>query len=156
MKQVDGIFGSERTGGYNAFKWMPQAARSARENIRTWDQLGLAGDCANKPINTYGYAPTGMRSFFEIDVFNGGDKWNPNYREFVEAGTKMVSGGEVGQSGSIDQMLVELAKDKYGIGWTGIGEARTVTQVKPVALAAKDGAPTLNLRGRTFKTGPIH
>ena len=140
MKQLDGIFGAARTGGYDGFRWMPQFARSARDDIRTWDQLGLTGEWADKQINTYGYANTGMAKFFELKVFNGGEKWNPNYREYVESGTRMVSAGELGQTGGSKQMLAELSKDKYGIGWSGIAHAKSFPQLKPVALAAKDGA----------------
>ena len=155
IKQLDGIFGSERTGGYRGFKWMPQAARSAKEDIRTWGQLGLTGEWAKKPIRTYGYAFTGMTNFFELKVFNGGEKWNPNYREYVEAGTKMVSEGDIGQTGSIDHMLAELSKDKYGMGWTGIPHAKNFAQVKALALAAQDGGlyvePTReNVQNRTY------
>lgn len=142
MAQLDGIFGSERTGGYKAYEWMPEYARGADKNIRTWGQLGLKGKWANKPIHTYGYADTGMTNFFQINVFHGGDKWNPNYRQYVEYGTKMVSAGPIGETGSIKYMLEqELAKDPYGIGWTGIPHAAGVPQVKALALAAKAGGP---------------
>ena len=142
MAQLDGIFGAERTGGYNGYQWMPEYARGADKNIRTWGQLGLKGKWANKPIHTYGYANTGMTNFFQLKVFHGGEKWNPNYREYVEYGTKMVSAGAIGQTGSIKYMLQqELANDPYGIGWTGIPHAADVPQVKALALAAKDGGP---------------
>lgn len=140
MDQLDGIFGSERTGGYKGYKWMPQYVRGPEKNIRTWGQLGLTGKWANKPIHTYGYAFTGMTNFFELKVFHGGDRWNPNYREYVEYGTKMVSSGPVGQTGSIRYMLThELAQDPYGIAWTGIPHAAGVPQVKPLAIAAGSG-----------------
>jgi phosphate transport system substrate-binding protein len=142
MSQLDGIFGSERTGGYKGFKWMPEYARGADQNIRTWGQLGLKGKWADKPIHTYGYADTGMTNFFELKVFHGDDKWNPNYRQYVEYGTKMVSAGAIGQTGSIKYMLEhELANDPYGIGWTGIPHAADVPEVKAVAIAAKAGGP---------------
>ena len=141
MKQLDGIFGSERTGGYHGYQWMPQEARSAEENIRTWGQLGLKGEWANRPIQTYGYAPTGMRNFFELKVFHGGDKWNPNYREYVESDTKMEPAGELGQSVGSHRMLEEVAKDKYGIAWSGIGHASNVPGLKAIALASRDGLP---------------
>ena len=142
MNQLDGIFGAQRTGGYKGFKWMPEYARGAEKNIRTWGQLGLTGKWADKPIHTYGYANTGMTNFFELKVFHGGDKWNPNYSEYVEYGTKMVSSGPVGHTGSIKYMLKhELAKDPYGIGWTGIPHAADVPQVRALAIAAGKGAP---------------
>src|SRR6266851_8216157 len=54
MKQLDGIFGAERAGGWEGTSWRPQYARGPQENIRTWGQLGLTGEWADKPINVYG------------------------------------------------------------------------------------------------------
>ncbi len=124
MKQLDGIFGAERTGGYDGYKWTSRAARSASDNIRTWGQLGL-------------YANTGMAKFFELKVFNGGEKWNPNFREYVESETKMVTD----ESGSSYHMLGELVKDKYGIGWSGIPHARRFPELKPIPLAQDERGP---------------
>src|SRR5215813_1428287 len=139
MKQLDGIFGAARTGGYDGYRWMPQYARTAKDDIRAWGQLGLTGEWADKPIQTYGYANTGMTNFFQLRVFHGGDKWNPNYRQYVEAETKMVTD----EANSSYHMLAELAKDKYGIAWCGIPHARKFPELrlKPVALAAKEGGP---------------
>jgi phosphate transport system substrate-binding protein len=136
MKQLDGIFGSERTGGYKGYKWYPDLGRSAKDDIRTWGQLGLTGEWADKPIHTYGYANTGMSNFFQLTVFNGGEKWNPNYREYVESDTKMVTD----ENGSSYHMLSELSKDKYGIAWSGIPHAKNFPQLRPLALAANDGS----------------
>jgi len=143
LKQLDGIFGSERTGAYTGFKWMPQKARGPEGNIRTWGQLGLTGAWADRPIQTYGYAPSGMSAFFQLQVFGGGDKWNPNYREYIENGTKIMSAGETGARGGILRMLAELARDPYGIGWAGMPqfEAAKVSGLKAIALAASEGGP---------------
>ncbi|HEY1392883.1 MAG TPA: substrate-binding domain-containing protein, partial [Methylibium sp.] len=54
MQQLDGIFGAERGGGWKALTWDEGAAHTPAQNIRTWGQLGLTGDWANKPIHTYG------------------------------------------------------------------------------------------------------
>lgn len=137
MKQLDGIFGAERTGGYDGYKWTSRAARGALDNIRTWGKLGLTGEWADKPIQTYGYANTGMAKFFELKVFNGGEKWNPNYREYVESETKMVTD----ESGSSYHMLGELVKDKYGIGWSGIPHAKRFPELKPIRLAQDERGP---------------
>jgi phosphate transport system substrate-binding protein len=139
MKQVDGIFGSARTGGYDGYRWMSQAGRTAKDDIRTWGQLGLTGEWADKPIQTYGYANTGMTNFFELKVFNGGDKFNPNYRQYVESETKMVTD----EATSSYHMLADLANDKYGIAWCGVPHANKFPELKlkPVALAAKQGGP---------------
>src|SRR5262247_1284017 len=50
IKQLDGIFGSERVAGLDGFKWRLSAGRTAKDNIRAWGQLGLTGEWADKPI----------------------------------------------------------------------------------------------------------
>jgi phosphate transport system substrate-binding protein len=151
LRQLDGIFGAERTGGYaeNSKLFDPRAARGPEDNLRTWGQLGLSGDWKNKPIQTYGYADTGMRHFFELKVFGGGDKWNPNYREYVESGTAMVPSGT--RVGSHD-MLVALSHDKYGIGWSGLGQAASVPGLKALSLAKADGGPYFAPNARNCRT----
>lgn len=153
MKQLDGIFGAQRTGGYkeNSASFDPGSARGPEGDIRTWGQLGLTGEWANKPIQTYGYAQTGMRHFFELQVFGGGDMWNPNYREYTETGTKMVPDGS--GVGSRD-MLITLAKDKYGIGWSGFGQMNRIPGVhlKALALAKDDGGPYYEPTPLNFQT----
>jgi phosphate transport system substrate-binding protein len=139
MKQLDGIFGSERVAGLRGFKWTIQAGRSAKDDIRTWGQLGLTGEWADKAIHTYGHGPGGTTNFFQIKVLNGSDKWNPNYRGFVETGSKMIGDDDSNQVGGTQHMLSELAKDKYGIAWTVIPQARKASGIKPLALAARDG-----------------
>ena len=54
LKQIDGIFGAERSGGWKGTKWSTDSARSAADNLRTWGQLGLQGEWADKPIHVYG------------------------------------------------------------------------------------------------------
>src|SRR5262249_2917453 len=54
MKQLDGVFGAERTGGWIALRWNEKAARGPEGNIRTWGQLGVSGSLANQPIHVYG------------------------------------------------------------------------------------------------------
>lgn len=149
LQQLDGIFGSERNGGYDGFRWSPLAARSAREDIRTWGQLGLSGEWANRSINTAGYALTGMAVVFQQKVFRGGDKWNPNYRQFIEGGTKQVADTRL----TIQQMLSDLSADKYGIAWTGIAQAKEYPNLKPVALAARPGTPYIAPTRENFANG---
>lgn len=140
VEQLDGIFGEARTGGYkqNSVQWVVDDARGPETNIRTWGQLGLTGEWSDKPIQTYGYAPTGMRGFFELRVFGGGKKWNPNYREYVDTGTKMVPPGV--PVGSHD-MLRQIARDKYAIGWSANGHAARVPGLKAIALGRDAAGP---------------
>jgi phosphate transport system substrate-binding protein len=140
MKQLDGIFGAERTGGFRGFKWTLKDGRPATENIRTWGQLGLKGEWANKQINTYGHAPSGTSMFFTLKVLKNSDKWNPNYREFVETGSKMIADDDHTSEGGLQNMISNLlAKDRYGIAWTIIPQARHEKNIKYVALADGDG-----------------
>jgi phosphate transport system substrate-binding protein len=142
MKQLDGIFGSQRTGGYRGYQWIP-VERSAQDNIRTWGQLGLGGEWKNKPIQTYGYADGGMAQFFQFEVFAGGDKWNENYRQYVEDGTRILGKELKGSASGILSMLAEIEKNKYGIGFAGFPQWKKVpdvTGIRPVALS-KDGGP---------------
>jgi len=152
MKQLDGIFGSERVAGLSGFKWQLSAGRSAKDDIRTWGQLGLTGEWADKPIHTYGHGPGGTTNFFQVKVLHGSDKWNPNYRGFVETGSKMIADDDKAQLGGTQHMLCdELAKDKYGIAWTIIPQARKVPGLKPLALQAKEGGPYIEPTRENFQ-----
>ncbi len=143
LAQLDGIFGSERNGALRGFKWDLKAARGADKDIRTWGQLGLTGDWADKPIQTYGHAPSGTTRFFQLRVLRNSDKWNPNYRGYVETGSKMIDDDDkVEQRGGVQYMLrEELMRNKYGIAWTIVPQASKVPGLKPVALAVKEGGP---------------
>jgi phosphate transport system substrate-binding protein len=152
MQQLDGIFGAERTGGLHGFKWTVKDARGPEQNIRTWGQLGLTGDWADKPIQTYGHAPSGTSRFFQLKVLSNGDKWNPNFREYVETGSKMIADDDHAQLGGLQHMLAdELAHDKYGVAWTIVPQARKVPGLKALALSAKEDAPCVTPSRETFQ-----
>jgi phosphate transport system substrate-binding protein len=137
MAQLDGIFGAERTGRWDETKskWIVDASRGPDKNIRTWGQLGLTGEWTNKPIQTYGFDLTGsgFSFFFAHRVFNGGDKWNDNLKEYV--GITKPGGGFLS---SPPQVTAALARDRYGIGFSGIQYNKT-GELKPIAIAADAG-----------------
>jgi phosphate transport system substrate-binding protein len=139
MEQLDGIFGSERTGGMRGFKWTPSDGRGAEKDIRTWGELGLGGEWAAKPIQTYGHAPSGTTRFFQWKVMANGDKWNPNYREYVETGSKMIADEDrATQRLGLQHMLKEeLAKNRYGIAWTVMPQAKGVDGIKVIAVTPR-------------------
>jgi len=118
--------------------------------------LGLTGDWANKTIQTYGYTFTGMKWFFQMKVFHGGQKWNPNYREYVETESFMVDReNPLGRTLTIDQMLADLSKDKYGIAYCPLHYAKNFPHVKPLAIAATEDGPYYepnreNFQNRTY------
>lgn len=153
LDQLDGIFGAERNGGLRGFEWTLADARGAEKNIRTWGQLGLSGEWADRPIQTYGHAPSGASRFFEWNVLHNSDKWNPNYRGYVESGSKMIAAADrVTQHAGIRYMLEhDLAHDRYGIAWTIMPQAKGIGGIKPVALAATPAGPYVLPSRRSFQ-----
>ena len=145
IDQLDGIFGAQRDAGMRGFEWTPAGARGSDKSIRTWGQLGLTGEWADKPIQTYGHAPSGTTRFFQWKVLQGSDKWNENFREYVETGSKMIAAEDRDtQHLGIKYMLQhELANDRYGIAWTVMPQARDIDGIKLVGLSAHDGGPAI-------------
>ncbi|MDB6126825.1 MAG: phosphate transporter substrate-binding protein, partial [Verrucomicrobia bacterium] len=77
VEQLDGIYGTQRTGGWDGTKWTTAAARGPEKNIRTWGQLGLTGEWADKPIKPYGSDVTisNWDDLVQQVAFHGGTKW---------------------------------------------------------------------------------
>ena len=153
MEQLDGVFGAERAGGWDGTSWRPNWARGPERNIRTWGQLGLTGEWADKPINVYGLTLRYHQATEISDrVLKASDKWNEHlkiYANFVSKAGKLERG-----------MNEDLAADKYGIGIVAApttnltGGASQPTQ-KVLAVAAKDGGPYIaytldTLQNRTY------
>jgi phosphate transport system substrate-binding protein len=122
MEQLDRIFGSERSGGWeiganadNNLLFTGKYARGPEANIRKWGQLGLTGDWADKEIQTYGYVAPGFATNFQRLVMHWSVKWNPNFKEYVEA--KEATSDAAGAAVVSQRMYETLEKDKYGIGW---------------------------------------
>jgi len=159
MEQLDGIFGAERTAGMRGFKWTPSDGRGPEKDIRTWGQMGLTGEWAGKPIQTYGHAPSGTTRFFQWKVMGNGDKWNPNYREYVETGSKMIAEEDKAtQRLGLQHMLKEeLAKNRYGIAWTVMPQAKGIDGIKVIAVAPRgsDRAVMPSLESFQDRTYPM-
>lgn len=141
VDQLDGVFGSERNGTLEGFVWTPAGARGADKNIRTWGQLGLKGAWAAKPIQTYGHGPSGTTRFFQWKVLGNTDKWNPNYKGYVETGSKQIAAiDKAKQTLGARYMLTEdLAKNPYGIGWSTMSQANGLPGIKMLALIPRGG-----------------
>src|SRR6266852_4473689 len=144
--QLDRIFGAERTGGWEIGEsaghnilYTAKYARGPETNIRKWGQLGLTGDWADKEIQTYGYIAPGFTIYFERKLLHWSDKWNPNYKEYVEA--KEAPADASGHSVSSERLLEELSKDKYGIGWAAQMHIKDYPNVKQIALAVDEKGP---------------
>ena len=152
IDQLDGIFGSARKGGLRGFEWTPALGRDAGKDIRTWGDLGLSGEWADKPIQTYGHAPSGTTRFFQLHVLGNTDKWNPNYHGYVETGSKMIAPEDSEQRLGIQHMLrKELVQDRYGIAWTIMSQAQGVDGIKPLALAPRGSDKYVGPSKRSFQ-----
>ncbi len=150
LDELDGIFGAQRTGGWNGAAWSTAAARGPEKNLREWGALGLRGEWAGKPIRLFGIDATlsNWSDLFQRVVFKGGDKWNPALKEMVRGGVKAPA----------DQQIVQgVANDKYAIGFNLMRVAEKEPRVKVLALAASEGAPCVAPTARTVyeRTYPL-
>lgn len=145
MKQLDGIFGAERTGGYVGTTWHPEAGRPASENIRTWGQLGLTGKWKDASIHVYGLnLEYGMARDFQQMVFHGGDKWSESLKEYAN-----YAGPDGTLKIAAEQLMIDLAKDPFGIGYSGVMFLNPGT--KTLLIAEKEGAPAVPLTIETVQ-----
>jgi phosphate transport system substrate-binding protein len=108
LKQIDAIFSKTRKGGNP-------------KEIKTWGDLGLTGEWADKPISLYGRnSASGTYAYFKDEALFGGD-----YSDSVKE-----------QPGS-SAVVQGVAADKYAIGYSGVGYK--TADVKAVPLAAREG-----------------
>lgn len=132
LAQLEAIFGAERTGAWEGTSWHPDRSRTSAQNIRTWGQLGLTGEWADKPIHVYGVNLRYHQAIrFEDQVMHGSAKWNPSLLEYANYG-KPDGTLAIGAS----MMVEDLAKDPYGICYSE--ENFKVDGVKLVELAPGD------------------
>ena len=137
LPQLDAIFGTERKLG-------------APRNIRTWGDLGLAGDWADKPIHLYGYAnDSGFGVFFSAAAMGGSSRWNCDIHQFENINDS--TGKTLTQAGR--QSLNALAADKYGLAYSGI--RYLTSDVRPLPIAIREGTPYIsptreNVVNRTY------
>ena len=108
VEQADAIFSKSRRHGY-------------KEDIKTWGQLGLTGDWANRPISLFGRnSASGTYGFFKEHILKNGD-----YKDEVKE-----------QPGSAS-VVQGATVDRYAIGYSGIGYA--TAGVRAVPLSEKAG-----------------
>lgn len=110
LPQADAIFSKTRKGGYKV-------------DVQTWDQLGLAGEWAKRPISLYGRnSASGTYGYFKEHALYKGD-----FKDTVK---------EQPGSASVVQGVTE---DRYAMGYSGIGY--TTSGVRAVPLSFKEGEP---------------
>jgi phosphate transport system substrate-binding protein len=137
LAQLDGIFGTARTGGWQDLVWADSAARGPEKNLRTWGQMGLTDKWAGRPIHPYG--PPGIypggQTFFQRTVMGGGDMFAETLREYQDRRA----------------MLQALASDPDGIAYVALGNATPElrAKLKVIPVGATDAGPFVPLTRAT-------
>jgi len=157
LEQIDGIFCAQRTGAWDGAKWSSAAARGPEKNIRTWGQLGLAGEWADKPIHLHGSDVTlsNWADLIEREACHGGKKWNPALIEGPRADIGLKAHGK-----TRDQEIIEgVQDDPLAIGFMFqrvINKAHSDVKVLPLARTA--AGPYVTPSAQTFFDGsyPMH
>jgi phosphate transport system substrate-binding protein len=112
LSELDAVFSSTRKRRHSA--------------VNTWGDLGLKGVWASKPISIYGRnSASGTYGYFKHHVMKKGD-----YKSSVKE-----------QPGSAS-VVQGITKDKYGIGYSGIGYK--TSGVKILKLSKKKGKPCVD------------
>ena len=123
LEQIDKIFAWHEGG--------PES------NIRTWGQLGLAGEWADKPIHLYGWHESDVFStFVERTALHDSHKWRCGMKQYVHIHR---DDGTIYDSGQ--QILDALSKDRYGIGLSNVRYMKPQDAVKPLDLARTEAGP---------------
>ncbi|MDB6113508.1 MAG: Phosphate transport system substrate-binding protein [Lacunisphaera sp.] len=115
LAQLDAIFGTEH--------------RFAPADLRTWGQLGLTGEWADKPIHLYAPdAMSGTGRFFRHVVLN--DSRMMNWAQLTEFNDSAIPRKATHDAGR--QILAALAADRYGLAVASLDFAGA--GVKAIAL----------------------
>lgn len=145
MKQLDGVFGTARLGGYDGSVWRNDYPyrRGPEENIRTWGQLGLTGEWADKPIRPCGQSPrANIQVVFQNLVLRGSNQWVEGYRAFANYATP-----EEKIAPWSTQVMEEVRNDPQAIC---IGSPLTMGPgMRELAVQGFDGGPYVQ---RTLET----
>jgi phosphate transport system substrate-binding protein len=122
LEQVDALFSADRR-------------RGLADDLKVWGQLGLTGEWTNAPVRMYGRnQKSGTRAFFQHHVLlDGGFK--PSVKE--EPGSATV--------------VLDLSRDRFGIGYTGMGYQASA--VRPLPIALKAGMPFVVPNAETTEDG---
>jgi phosphate transport system substrate-binding protein len=122
LQQIDAIFSKTRLGGLT-------------KEIRTWGELGLTGEWADKPIVLHGRnSASGTYGYFKEHALFKGD-----YKDTVKE--------QVGSS----SVVGAVAADRYAIGYSGIG-AKTA-DVRAVPLKADANSAAIAAEPKNAYTG---
>jgi phosphate transport system substrate-binding protein len=145
--QLDGIFGAERSGGWQGLAWDTSLRRGPEGNLRTWGDVGLPGEWADKPIRVHAYNLSfHFPDEFDKKVLKCSQKWNETMSTYANTygekadGTMTVAG---------EHMVTAVQRDRYAITYTGVVYQKPGT--KTVALAAAPHAEPVPLTLETVQ-----
>jgi phosphate transport system substrate-binding protein len=151
VEQLDGIFGAQRSGAFQGTEWNTAVARGPEKNIRTWGQLGLTGDWAQRPVHVYGYnLRYHIPSTLERLVFQGGAKWNEQLIEFTNYKN---ADGSTELEGK--QVVDAVSKDPLGIGYSSVAFLTPATKALAIAPRGSDKYVELNLQTLRSRDYPL-
>jgi phosphate transport system substrate-binding protein len=137
MKQLDGVFGGSRTGGYVGSVWHTEYpyTRGADENIRTWGQLGLGGEWADRKIHVGGQnLSSGAMREFDNKVLRGSMQFVEDYTAVTNYTTPE---GKM-NSWSLQAQRI-IARDRYSMFY--VSPLSLSPDMKELAIQAYDGGP---------------
>ena len=137
MKQIDGVFGGARTGGYVGSVWHTEYpySRGPEENIRTWGQLGLTGEWADKPIHVGGQnLSAGATLQFSNEVLRGSLQFAENYKAYTNY---ITPDGKINSWSS--QVQRAVARDRYAMFYAS--PLSLSPDLKDLAIQPYEGGP---------------
>jgi phosphate transport system substrate-binding protein len=109
LGQIDAIFSKNRRRGMD-------------DDIKTWAQVGLAGEWAKRPISLYGRnSASGTYGFFKKIAMKKGD-----YKDTVKE-----------QPGSAS-VVQSISVDRYSTGYSGIGYKTASVRAIPISESGTD------------------
>ena len=119
LAQLEAIFGTEH--------------RLSPSNIRTWGQLGLTGEWADRPIHLYGPdAMSGTGRFFRHVVLNDSRMMNwAQLTEFSDTDVPLKRTHDAGQ-----RIIARLAQDRLGLAVASLDFATDQVRAVPMSVAA--------------------
>lgn len=115
LEQLDAVFSTSNKRGHAG-------------DIKSWGDVGLTGEWADRPITLYAMRrPNGIVNFFQQRVLRGGE-FKPTIRERTNTNDK----------GALAAVVESIAADPSGIGYAGFSHA--LPGVRALKLAEQDGA----------------
>lgn len=102
--------------------------KRGKKNAKTWGDLGLTGDWANRPVSLFGRnSASGTYGFFKKIAMKKGDYKN-----------------EVKEQPGSASVVLGVSVDRFGMGYSGIGYRTAGVRALPLSESGKDYAkPTV-------------